>query len=164
MEESELRRGQNTLFILGGGVITFGVWSIIKSIMYVAVDPLKYLQVGDIPEEYRLIIMAFVYGIIVLIIGVDMGLRIYVGLSARAEARGKKKSRAYIVVAVLMAVANLLLFLGAFLLAVLNPGAYSGNILDTLVSAIVDITAQITLIELIFTARNVQRLRKLLSL
>lgn len=28
----ELRRGQNTLFILGGGVITFGVWSVVKMI------------------------------------------------------------------------------------------------------------------------------------
>ena len=34
MEESELRRGQNTLFILGGGVITFGVWSVVKMIIF----------------------------------------------------------------------------------------------------------------------------------
>ena len=136
MEESELRRGQNTLFILGGGVITFGVWSVVKMIMYFALDP---------------------------VVGLDVGLRFYVGLSARAEARGKKKSRAYIVVAALMAAGNLLIFLGALLLAASVSGAAPDNILDTAVSTIVDITAQITLIELVLTARRVQRLRKLLS-
>ena len=139
MEESELRRGQNTLFILGGGVITFGVWSVVKMIMYFALDPAKYFHFDDIPQEYRLLAMAFAYGIIALIVGLDVGLRFYVGLSARAEARGKKKSRAYIIVAA------------------------PDNILDTAVSTIVDITAQITLIELVLTARRVQRLRKLLS-
>ena len=158
MEESELRRGQNTLFILGGGVITFGVWSVVKMIMYFALDPAKYFHFDDIPQEYRLLAMAFAYGIIALIVGLDVGLRFYVGLSARAEARGKKKSRAYIVVAALMAAGNLLIFLGALFLA-----ASAANILDTAVSTIVDITAQITLIELVLTARRVQRLRKLLS-
>ncbi len=164
MEETELRRGQNTLFILGGGVIAFGLWSVVKMIMYFAVDPLKYFQVDDIPQEYRLLVMALVYGIVALIVGLDVGLRIYVGLSARAEARGKKKSRAYIIVAALMAAGNLLLFLGSLLIIIFNPDTAPDNILDTLVSVIVDITAQITLIELFFTARNVQRLRKLLSL
>ncbi len=75
MEESELRRGQNTLFILGGGVITFGVWSVVKMIMYFAVDPVKYFHFDDIPQEYRLLAMAFAYGIIALIVGLDVGLR-----------------------------------------------------------------------------------------
>ena len=107
--------------------------------------------------------MAFAYGIIALIVGLDVGLRFYVGLSARAEARGKKKSRAYIIVAALMAAGNLLIFLGALFLAASVSGAAPDNILDTAVSTIVDITAQITLIELVLTARRVQRLRKLLS-
>ena len=163
MEESELRRGQNTLFILGGGVITFGVWSVVKMIMYFALDPAKYFHFDDIPQEYRLLAMAFAYGIIALIVGLDVGLRFYVGLSARAEARGKKKSRAYIIVAALMAAGNLLIFLGALWLAASAAGVAPDNILDTAVSTIVDITAQITLIELVLTARRVQRLRKLLS-
>ncbi len=151
-------------FFLGGGVIAFGVWSVVKMIMYFAVDPLKYFRFDDIPQEIWLYVMVFVYGVIVLLAGLDVGLRIYIGLSARAEARGKKKSRVYIIVAALMAAGNLLLFLGTLVTLAFDPETATDNILDTLVSAIVDITAQITLIELVFTARNVQRLRKLLSL
>ena len=164
MEETELRRGQNSLFILGGGVITFGLWSIVKSIMYFVVDPSRFFHIDDIPQEYRLLTLTIMYGIVALTVGLDIGLRIYVGLSARAEARGKKKSRAYIIVAAVMATGNLLFFGGALLLTIFYADAAPDNILDTLVSAIVDATALITLIELVFTARNVQRLRKLLSL
>lgn len=164
MEETELRRGQNTLFILGGGVITFGLWSIVKSIMYLLVNPFQYFRSDDVPQEFQLIVMAVVYGIAALLVGLDVGLRFFVGLSARAEARGKKKSRAYIVVAAVMAAGNLLLFLGTLLLAATTPDAVTGNLLDTLVSAVVDVTALITLFELVFTARRVQRLRTLLSL
>jgi hypothetical protein len=164
MEETELRRGQNTLFILGGGVITFGLWSVVKSIMYLMVNPFQYFRSDDVPQEFQLIVMAVVYGIAALLVGLDVGLRIFVGLSARAEARGKKKSRAYIIVAAVMAAGNLLLFLGTLLLAATTPDAVTGNLLDTLVSAVVDVTALITLFELVFTARRVQRLRTLLSL
>ena len=163
MEETELRRGQNTLFILGGGVITFGLWSVVKSIMYLMVNPFQYFRSDDVPQEFQLLVMAFVYGIAALLVGLDVGLRIFVGLSARAEARGKKKSRAYIVVAAVMAAGNLLLFLGTLLLAATTPDAVTGNLLDTLVSAVVDVTALIALFELVFTARRVQRLRTLLS-
>ena len=164
MEETELRRGQNTLFILGGGVITFGLWSVVKSIMYLMVNPFQYFHSDDVPQEFQLIVMAVVYGIAALLVGLDVGLRFFVGLSARAEARGKKKSRAYIVVAAVMAAGNLLLFLGTLLLTATTPDAVTGNLLDTLVSAVVDVTALITLFELVFTARRVQRLRTLLSL
>ena len=164
MEETQLRRGQNTLFILGGGVITFGVWSVVKSIMYFLVDPSSYFYMKDLPQEFRLLALVIMYGIVALIVGLDVGLRLYVGLSARAEARGKKKSRAYIRVAAVMAAANLLLFLGALVSAILNADNAFRNLLDTLVSAVVDVTALITLIELVFTARRVQQLRKQLSM
>lgn len=164
MEETELRRGQNTLFVLGGGVITFSLWSVVKSIMYFMVDPAKSFPIDNLPQEYRLLALTVIFGIVFLIVGLDVGLRIYVGLSARAEARGKKKSRTYILVAAVMAAGNLLLFLGSLLSAIFGPHAAPDHVLDTLVSAIVDVTALITLIELVSTARNVQRLRKLLSL
>ena len=164
MEETELRRGQNTLFVLGGGVITFSLWSVVKSIMYFMVDPAKSFPIDNLPQEYRLLALTVIFGIVFLIVGLDVGLRIYVGLSARAEARGKKKSRTYILVAAVMAAGNLLLFLGSLLAAIFGSHTAPDHVLDTLVSVIVDVTALITLIELVSTARNVQRLRKLLSL
>ena len=98
--ETELRRRRSELLTLGFGIIAFGVWSVLKTYLYTWVDPL--IENVDVEEQYKTAATILGYVMITIVLAMDLGLRLYVGMSARAEGLGKKKGRAYIVVAALM--------------------------------------------------------------
>lgn len=93
-----LRKDRNTLVVVGAGVIAFGVWSVIKAVMYAAVN-IETLLVTRSGE--RLSPAAFWIALAV-IVAIELALRVYVGRSAIAEGRGVKKGALYIVLAILM--------------------------------------------------------------
>ena len=86
-ESVKYRRDQNTLVVLGTGVIAFGLWGIIKTIAQVLLG----LQLFD-PEDVETLGpagMVVTIVIIVLLFSFDIFLRLYVGLRAHREANGK---------------------------------------------------------------------------
>ena len=156
--ETELRRRRTNLFTLGGGVIAFGVWSMLKTYLYMLVDPILILEV---PEQYRKTALVVAYGLVTFFLLIDLGLRLYVGLSARAEGIGQKKGRAYIVLAVLMLIVNI-----ASWLAYLFTYDYKGGdaaLVDYVVSLVVDLTSIVLLAQLIYNAVLVRRLSRQLE-
>ena len=54
----DLRRNQSTLVTTGLGVIAFGVWSVLKSLLLVASDPDRYL--GSFEGDWHLILTFWV--------------------------------------------------------------------------------------------------------
>ncbi|MBQ8081830.1 MAG: hypothetical protein IJ240_08020 [Clostridia bacterium] len=148
-----LRKNQNTLSVIGLGVIAFGVWSVLKGILYAAQSTGTFD--GELEGPFE---QGFFWGFIAIVLIIDLGLRLYVGRSAIAEARGGKKRRGYIVLASLMALISFALF--ALSVALFPTSDVKGA---ALVSIVVDATSCVLLAEMVLAAVRVNRLTKLLD-
>lgn len=149
MKEIKMRRYQNLLTVSGLGVIIFGLWTVLKTIL------LLFLQedlVDDLPDGlfYRVLFFTLIGGVLLI----DFLIRLFVGLSARAEGFGKKKGYGYIVVAILIAIASL----ASLVLIFFDMGDRS--ILELIVSFIVEATSMIATVELLVAAFTVKKLKK----
>lgn len=149
MKEIKMRRYQNLLTVSGLGVIIFGLWTVLKTIL------LLFLQedmVDDLPDGlfYRVLFFTLIGGVLLI----DFLIRLFVGLSARAEGFGKKKGYGYIVVAILIAIASL-----ASLVLIFFDIA-DRSILELIVSFIVEATSMIATVELLVAAFTVKKLKK----
>ena len=149
MDEVKLRRYQNLLAISGLGVIAFGVWSVLKTILLLCFrDDL----LADVPDDPLAWVIVFVMiGSILLI---DFSVRLFVGLSARAEGLGKKKRRVYVAFAVLIALSSL----ASLILIFVDSGTTS--LLELAVSVIVEVTSLVVVIELLTAAVIVKKLKR----
>ena len=149
MKEIKMRRYQNLLTVSGLGVIIFGLWTVLKTIL------LLFLQedmVDDLPDGlfYRVLFFTLIGGVLLI----DFLIRLFVGLSARAEGFGKKKGYGYIVVAILIAIASL-----ASLVLIFFDTA-DRSVLELIVSFIVEATSMIATVELLVAAFTAKKLKK----
>ena len=159
--EKELRRRRISLMTLGSGVIAFGVWSLLKTFLYLWVDPIP-MDFEDIPPEFRHIAVIIGYVLVGIFMAIDLSLRLYLGRSARAAGRGTKKSCAYIVVAVLLLASSAV---SLILILFSKDGGRTSNqsVMDYYVSLFVEFTSMSILAELVYTAIRVKKLEKLLE-
>ena len=149
MKERELRRYQNLLTVSGLGVIAFGVWSVLKTLLVFFFNKEEF---GEMPEEtWARVIMFVILGALLLIVFL---IHLFVGLSARAEGFGKKKGYAYIVVAILMTCMSVASIVMIFL------EIKETSIMELTVSLIVEATSLIVMIELLVAAFTVKKLRR----
>jgi len=153
MKDVKLRRYQNLLTVSGLGVIVLALWSVLKTILFIFVkkDDLEK-EFADISENSAM--MAMVIAILAAVILIDLLIRLYVGLSARAEGFGKKKGYGYIVFAVLLGLLSVL----SLVLIFFDTGDTS--IEELIVSVIVEATSLVVVIELLVAAFTVKKLRK----
>ena len=149
MKERKMRRYRNLLTVSGLGVIIFGLWSVLKTILLLF---MKEGILSEIPDDTFVRVMFFlILGGILL---VDVLIRLYVGLSARAEGFGKKKGYAYVVIAILMALASLTSLVLIFF------DSNEQSIWELIVSVIVEATSLVVTIELLVAAFTVKKLKK----
>lgn len=153
MKEVKLRRYRNLLTISGLGVIAFGLWSVLKTIMIMLLreDVREYIrQIMPDNTTVKLVVFGMLGGVLLF----DLLLRLYVGLTARSEGFGKKKGYAYIVLAILMALGSVAS------IVILFSDASSQDPLEMIVSFIVEATSLVILIELLVAAFTVKKLTK----
>ena len=158
MNESQLRlqmrKNQSDLAAIGLGVIAFGIWSVIKSVLSVALDTERAL--GSF-EGDKYLILAF-WIMLAILLAIDLALRFYIGSSAIAEGKGASRSAGYIVLALLMgALSFVLLVAGLFV-----QDAFA-NIVNTVVTMIVELTSDVLMLEMGISAIRVRRLRRILG-
>ena len=154
--ETELRRRRSELLTLGYGIIAFGLWSVLKTYLYTWVDPI--IREADVTAENRTAAVIVAYIMITMVLAVDFGLRLYVGMSARAEGMGKKKGRGYIVVAALMLLISVLLWFLS--LGYIQSRAENDSLMDYIISMVVDLTSIAILARLVYNAVKVRQLRR----
>ena len=157
--ETELRRRRSELLTLGYGIIAFGLWSVLKTYLYTWVDPI--IREADVTAENRTAAVIVAYIMITMVLAVDFGLRLYVGMSARAEGMGKKKGRGYIIVAALMLLISVLLWFLS--LGYIQSRAENDSLMDYIVSMVVDLTSIAILARLVYNAVKVRQLRRQLE-
>jgi len=149
MKEVKMRRYQNLLTVSGLGMIVFALWSVLKTILLFCFNEKLLAEVPD-DTLFRVVLFSII-GVILLF---DFLMRLFVGLSARAEGFGKKKGNAYIVVAVLIALGSL-----ASLVMIFFDSSIQ-SIIELIVSVIVEATSLIVVIELLVAAYTVKKLKK----
>ncbi len=162
----ELRRNRDTLVIVGTGVITFGVWTVVKILLHYYLDHSEIIDIlreniegydnaDPFTKNIYFGIYIFVFSVI---LAVDLALRFYIGRSAIAEGRGIKKGRLYIVLTGIMA---LFYILALYQTAVsVNDGR---ELWEWIVTMVVDSTSMITLFEMAASALKVKSLEKRLG-
>lgn len=97
--EAAVRRCRHILFYSGQAFIIFGIWSFVKVFLQIYLDPLDWSGM-PIPEGISEELVILVYTILMVIFClIDIPLRLYIGLSAMGEGKGKKKSIRYLVFA-----------------------------------------------------------------
>ena len=163
IEMIKLRKNQDNLVTGGPAVIAFGAWSLVRLILFFTLNTgmlKRLLDDFSILEDEKGTTKMIVFLITMLI---NLGLYIYVGLSARADGkeRGNKKRYGYRILILLMIL--LTLFEGV------GTAADSANISETeywdtvLSSGLVDLTVFIILIHLFVSSIRVGKLKKALA-
>jgi uncharacterized membrane protein len=165
MDGRQLRHDRDVLRMVGLGVIAFGLWSVVRVFMYIAIeksqiyDLIKNAEktIDEITEENADFVNTLVYFLFIAIIMIatlcDILVRLYVGRCAIAEAKGLRRGNAYLVIAGFMALLSLLMMVSA--LTGLKPDA--DVILDRLSTLLVELTSFITLIELFAAVYRIRR-------
>ena len=150
----QLRKNQDTLKIVGLGVMAFGAWSIVRTILYTTLQWNSIIE-NMVEQELSAKTAGIMYVIVsVMIMAVEIAIRLYIGRSAIAEGKGKRKRPGYIVVAFLIALMNLGLMFSFFMLL----GARTEISLDALVTMFVELTSTVILLEMCQSAIRVRKL------
>ena len=152
--EPLLRRRQTTLGILGAGVIVFGIWTVVKTVLFWLTQ--RTGPFGAMPAAER-VGLSLLVGIPML---ADLGLRFYIGHSARAESAGAHRSAFYLVLTgVLIALNGMAVGFTSFVLI-----AGGADWLDTLIELFIDLTSCVTMADLLITGIGFRSLRKRLGM
>ncbi|MBQ3703725.1 MAG: hypothetical protein II885_13375 [Oscillospiraceae bacterium] len=154
----ELRRRRINLSTLGTGVVAFGVWNVLKTILYIFTSHVSFFDAEDAGAYGAVVILIF-YAFLGLLLTLDLSLRLYIGLSARAEGRGRRKGSGYIIAAAILFAMTAAYYVAAWVTHS-NTRLENQAALDYYVSMFVDITAMIMLGDLLYTAVRARKLEK----
>ena len=160
--EKELRRSRSTLRIVGGGVILFTLWDFLKPFLFALMvsEETSEVQPGELLESIPAGILIVIL-LVILLLSIQVPLlRIWIGRSAMAEGTGKKKGRAYMYAAFVLAAMQLTAFTAALLFVLLGRAAEKQDLLQTAASLLVECSSMLTMAETALTARKVKRLEE----
>ena len=153
-----LRKSQNNLAIAGMGVVLFGAWSIVKNMINLVriQDEIGQVIMGmdmNLTAEQIDVVRIVIDVLYSLVIIIGVVLRFHVGLSAEREARGRRKSRFYVVLAVF-----LLIFTCINLVTTFLWGDTEMDLLSEGAAILVDTISILTTFLLIVSACRVRKL------
>ena len=165
-EQIRLRKAQNTLMVVGSGTILFSLWSLFRmaaSFFMLRNETMaalrEWIHMDDIELEEDMVLAVLIIVIAALSVAL-IAIRAYVGLSAIAEGRGRKKSRLYLVLAFFMIVSSVISVKDIFFPPnnVMLTGAFAQD--NSLSTIIIELTSSVMLLEMIVSAFTVRKLRR----
>ena len=148
--DAKARKTEVNLNTLGAGVILFGAWIFIKF----ALSMLIYSnEIGELLTDSMMIAANIIIWSTAVI---DFIMRLYIGISARSESRGKRKSCFYIVLAGIIVFFELFAVIGEIVLVFfINESLFS-----YIVTLIIDITSLVIMTELMISAIRIRVMRR----
>lgn len=155
----QLRKNQDTLKIVGLGVMAFGAWSIIRTILYITSQWSSIVEEITVPEVSETIMKTMYFIMTAVVLAVEIAIRLYIGRSAVAEGKGERKGPGYIVVAFLITLIGLALTFTAIVV----PGIRIELNLEALMSLFVEITSAVITLEMCWSAVRVRKLLRQLA-
>ncbi len=146
--ERQIRKHQNTLIVIGTGILLFTLWSVIKTI---ASFNMHIAGLYSSPAEGFVIMF-----ILVILLGVDTLLRVFTALKARSAGYKKNGKISYIFTAIIL----ILIHITAIVYYLMNFSASVDSVIDTVVTCVIEGTGIVMTLDLIYSGI---RLKKLLS-
>lgn len=148
------RQYRQTLGYSGQAFIIFGIWSAVKLMLQAYLNPIDWAGLGALDEIPARTLEIAAYCIWVFFLTADILIRLYVGLSAIKEARGKPRTVVYLVAAALCIVLTVVSLL---------PNKYDKDQKYTFsfVTFFFDATNMITLAVIIVDSWRLRKLRGL---
>ncbi len=136
------------LITTGTGLMFFGLWTFIKFFLTTVFLGIEY---DDNSNEVKLIATI----ITIIAVAIVSALFCYVGLSARAEGKGKKKSVVYLIV-------NGFLLFFHILIIILEAVSllFGENILTIIITMIIDATAAVLMSEVMINSIKLRKIRR----
>ena len=170
-EDIRLRRDQNTLRIVGAGTIVFGVWSCVKAfgvlffkrqeiINEILEDAGKTdIQLSE-DLEGKMFTVLLIMVLIVLL--ADLAARLFVGLSAISESRGRRRGILYIAVTCIMISTSFTTIISVISGSVNKSAAESVSLMhDSVVSTVlIELTSMVMLTEMVVASVRTKRFRQ----
>lgn len=158
----ELRRHRGSLVLLGLGVAAFGVWSVLKLVLYIVFRE-EFFR-NAMGEEYFNIpfVRIGTYVILFIVLGLDLLFRLYIGMSARKEGLQKKSGKLYLVLTGLILLYSMFA-VGSALVNVTTQIDYYDSWLDFVIETLVDFSSGIISLELLYAGIRVKKLEKELA-
>lgn len=152
--EVEIRRRRQTLYYSGRAFVVFGIWSFIKIFFWLYLNPIDWaelvgVEISGFEDVYKLTF----YVILAIIVFIDILFRLYIGLSAIGEEKGKKKRITYVIFAVLYIILTALSYTQAS-----DDSNYLGG--DTVTTVFLDVTSSIALVAIIINSWKLRKLGK----
>ena len=137
------------LITTGTGLMFFGLWTFIKFFLTIVFLGVEYDN--NTSDEVKLIATI----ITIIAVAIVSALFCYVGLSARAEGKGKKKSVMYLIV-------NGFILLFHILIIVLEAVSliFGENILTIIITIIIDATAAFFMLEVMINSIKLRKIRR----
>lgn len=137
------------LITTGTGLMFFGLWTFIKFFLTTVFLGVEYDD--NTSDEVKLTATI----IAIIAVAIISALFCYVGLSARAEGKGKKKSVVYLIV-------NGFLLFFHILIIILEAAAllFGENILTIIITIIIDATAAVLMSEVMINSIKLRKIRR----
>ncbi len=157
--QTQIRRNQELLYYSGQAWIILGIWSSIKLVVFAYLNPSSLLGDDiDYEEISEWLAKAIMFTILVTICALDMLVRLYIGLSAMQEGRGKEKRITYIIVNFIYLLVNAYSIIDSRADAVeSHDESYIELFYTTLM---IDLTSVFAQAAIVYAALKIRRLKK----
>lgn len=159
--EKELRKHQNHLVDAGLGVILFAVWTVVRVNLYLGFVTIPMDDLYKVSEEIGIDGKYFLIFLLVVLAAVllwQLVIRLYIGLSANAEGKGKKKSWLYLAIAAMLLLAELQTSWQAFGVERIMAGEEVS--MEMVMAICMEAASMYVLLELLISGVRVKLLRK----
>lgn len=153
-ESIKYRRNQNTLVVLGTGVILFGFWGIVKIIAQILLG-FQLFEPGTL-DDLDAGGIVFVIFFVALVLSTDVILRLYAGLRARREGHGKKTGVGHLIVLVLLIAGSV----ASVVIIIFNIMSASGDLADNIAALFVELSSLVISLEVFMASVSVRHYRK----
>lgn len=175
--DAKIRKQESMLSCSGMGVIIFGIWNIIRALLMEYLDPSGFLNISSIVEEVNenianealasgeivdiseaipMVTEGLLFSFVMLFLLLDLIIRLYIGMSARMEGRGRLKKRpTYIVISGLYLLLEVYRNISAACKVI--TGVVS---IDDMFFSIADLTTCIAMVLMLISAIKLRKLLK----
>ena len=143
--ERQIRKHQNTLIVIGTGILLFTLWTVVKTI---ATYNITLADRFD-PFVGTIILISFIAALCA-----DVLLRVFTGLKARAAGLKKNGSISFVFTAVVL----IIMHVSGIVMSLYSATVSIDSLLDTIVTCVIEGTGIFMTVDLIYSGIKLRKL------